>query len=249
MTTTHAQIEIKTADGTCPTHVMHPTGAGPWPGVLFFMDGIGMRPALVKMAERLAAAGYYVLMPDLFYRGGAYTAPDPKKLFADPEMQKAWWPKIGMHASIDKIMRDLPAFFAHFDAQKSVRNSKKLGATGYCMGGRLALAAAGHFPERFAATAAYHPGNLANDAPDSPHLLASKIKARVYVGGAMEDQSFSDEQKQRLEQALTAAHVDHVIETYQCRHGWVPSDTPVHDHAGAEKHWSTLTGLFQQTLR
>jgi len=249
MTTTHAQIEIKTADGTCPTHVMHPTGAGPWPGVLFFMDGIGMRPALVKMAERLASAGYYVLMPDLFYRGGAYTAPEPKKLFTDPELGKQWWGKITSLASVAQIMRDVPAFLAHFDAQKSVRNSKQLGATGYCMGGRLALSAAGHFPDRFAAVGSYHPGNLANDAPDSPHLLASKIKARVYVGAAMDDQSFPEEQKQRLEQALTAAHVDHVIETYQCRHGWVPSDTPVHDDAGAEKHWTTLTGLFQQTLR
>lgn len=241
-------IDIKTDDGTCPAHVFRPAGQGPWPAVLFFMDGIGMRPALVAMAERLAAAGYFVLMPDLFYRAGAYTAPEPAKLFSDPDTRQAWFAKISPIASVDNTMRDTRAFLAYLDAQPDVRQPS-IGATGYCMGGRMALCAAGHFPDRIAACASYHPGNLANDAPDSPHLLASKIRARVYVAAAMDDQSFPEEQKQRLEQALTAAKVDHLIETYPARHGWVPSDTPVHDKAAAERHWTTLVDLLDRTLK
>ncbi len=243
----HQQIALATADGSCPAHVFHPDGAGPWPGVLMFMDGIGMRPAIVALGEHLARDGYYVLLPDLFYRAGAYTAPDPKQLFADEAVRSAWFQRVFQHVSLDKTMRDMRAFLAHLAAQPAVRQPR-FGVTGYCMGGRLALAAAGHYPEQIAAAAAYHPGNLATDAPDSPHLLAPKIRARVYVGGAMEDQSFPDEQKQRLEQALTAAHVDHVIETYPARHGWVPSDTPVHDPAQAERHWQTLLDLLARTL-
>jgi carboxymethylenebutenolidase len=244
----HTQIEIRTEDGTCPAHVFHPDGHGPWPGVLFYMDGIGMRPALYPLAERLAAAGYYVLMPDLFYRVGAYTAPEPKKLFTDEQTRNDWFKTMRAAAGPEKAMRDTKAFLAHLAAEPMVVQGK-LGTTGYCMGGGFALTAAGTFPERFAAAAAYHPGGLATDAPDSPHLLAPKIRARVYVGAAMEDPSFPEDQKRKLGEALTAAGVDHVIETYQARHGWVPSDTPVHDAAQAEKHWQTLLDLFEKTLR
>jgi carboxymethylenebutenolidase len=241
-------IEITTEDGRCPAHVFRPEGAGPWPGVLMFMDGIGMRAAIVEMAERLASAGYYVLLPDLFYRAGAYTAPDPKKLFSDEAVRNEHFKKFFATTTVEGTMRDTRAFLAHFEAQKDVIQPK-IGITGYCMGGRMSLSAAGHFGERIACAAAYHPGNLANDAPDSPHLLASKMRARIYVGGAMEDQSFPEEQKQRLETALTDAHVEHVIETYEARHGWVPSDTPVHDQAQADRHWKTLLDLLARSLR
>jgi carboxymethylenebutenolidase len=240
----HATIEVATEDGKCPAHVFHPAGSGPWPGVLLYMDGIGIRPALFAMAERLASAGYYVLVPDLFYRSGPYTAPDPAKLFADPAMRTEWFTKFFAHATSENIMRDTKAFLAHFADQKMVKPGK-LGTTGYCMGGRMALAAAGHFPDRFAACASYHGGNIANDAPDSPHLLASKMKARVYVAAADND---PPEQTQRLGLALAAAGVEHAMETYPAKHGWVPSDTPVHDAAQAERHWRTLLALFSETL-
>jgi carboxymethylenebutenolidase len=243
----HETLALRTEDGICPTRAFHPDGAGPWPGVIFFMDGIGIRPALFTMAERLAAAGYYVLLPDLFYRAGAYGPLDAKKLFTDEAARQELRTRFLPIATVANIMRDCRSFLDHLAAQPNVRQPK-VGTTGYCMGGRLSLCAAGHFPDRIAAAAAYHPGNLANDAPDSPHLLAPKIKARVYVGGASEDPNFPDEQKQRLEQALTAAHVDHVIETYPARHGWVPQDTPVHDPAAAERHWQTLLDLLRRTL-
>jgi carboxymethylenebutenolidase len=243
----HTTIEIRTEDGTCPAHVFTPAGAGPWPGVLFYIDGIGMRPAMHDMGERLAKAGYYVLMPDLFYRGGAYTSPDPHKLFSDPAVGQAWWAKMFPVASADKCMRDTRAFLEHFTTQKQVKPGK-LGTTGYCMGGKMAFLAAANYPDRFAAIAAYHPGGLVTGDADSPHLLVGKIKARVYIGGARDDQSFPDEARHQLDEALTKAGVDHVVEKYDALHAWVPSDTPRHDHAAAEKHWQTLLGLFQRTL-
>lgn len=242
----HSSIQLRTADGTCPAHVFHPDDAGPWPGVLMLMDGIGMRQAIVDMGQRLADAGYYVLLPDLFYRVGI-VAMDPKKLFSDPDVQKDWMARVLPAASNVNMMRDMPTFFDHLAAQPSVKQPK-FGTTGYCMGGRISFAAAGHFPDRIAATASYHGGGLATDAPDSPHLLAPAIKSRVYIGGAIEDRGFDDAQKARLERALSAAGVDHVIETYQARHGWVPSDTPVHDPVAAERHWETLIDLFGKTL-
>jgi carboxymethylenebutenolidase len=116
------------------------------------------------------------------------------------------------------------------------------------MGGRLALTAAGTYPERIVAAAAYHPGNLVTSAPDSPHLLASAIKARVYVGAASDDPTFTEDQKQQFAAALTSAHVDHVMETYPAKHGWVPSDTPVHDAAAAERHFETMIALLRSTI-
>jgi carboxymethylenebutenolidase len=243
----HQALDLRTDDGICPTHAFHPDGNGPWPGVIFFMDGIGVRPALFTMGERLAAAGYYVLLPDLFYRAGAHPPFDAKTLFTDEKAREELRTRFAPIATAANIMRDCRTFLDHLAAQSNVRQPK-VGTTGYCMGGRLSLCAAGHFPDRIAAAASYHGGNLANDAPDSPHLLAPKVKARVYVACATSDPSFPDDQKQRLEQALAAAHVDHVIETYPARHGWVPSDTPVHDAAAAEHHWQTLFDLFGRTL-
>jgi carboxymethylenebutenolidase len=119
----------------------------------------------------------------------------------------------------------------------------------HCMGGLMSLTAAGTYPDRIVATASYHGGRLATDAPDSPHLLAPKIRSRVYVAGAIEDPSFPDDMKQRLERALVEAGVDHEIETYQARHGWVFRDTPVFDATAAEHHWQTMVALFDAQLK
>ena len=243
----HERTSIQTDDGTCPAHVFRPAGAGPLPGVLFYMDGIGIRPALFEMGERLAAAGYHVLLPDLFYRAGQYEPMDARTVFADPAQRKELFSRFMSTATIANVMRDTRAYLDRLEGDPGVRG-RRFGSTGYCMGGRMSLSAAGHFPDRIAAAASYHGANLASDAPDSPHLLAARMKARVYVAGAIEDPSFPDEQKARLEQALAAAGVAHVVETYLARHGWVPSDTPVHDPACAERHWRTLLELFRTAL-
>jgi carboxymethylenebutenolidase len=242
------KIDLATEDGTCPAYVFRPAGTGPWPAVLFFMDGLGIRPALFEMAERLAAHGYYVLLPDLYYRSGPYAPMDAKRVFTDPALRQALFQDYIGKLGQANAMRDTRAALGFLASQPEVK-AGKLGATGYCMGGGLALAAAGHFPERFAAAAAYHPGNLATDAPDSPHLLAPKIQATVYVGQASDDASFLDAMKARLEAALTEAGVAHTVEIYPARHGWVPRDTPVHDEAAAERHWQTLFALLDGALR
>jgi carboxymethylenebutenolidase len=235
-------IDLTTDDGVCPAHVFQPPGTGPWPAVLFFMDGLGIRPALFEIGERLAAHGYYVILPDLYYRSGPYEPMDARRVFSDPETRQTLFQKFMGKLGQANAMRDTRAVLAFLAGQPAVAPGK-IGATGYCMGGGLALAAAGHFPDRFAAAAAYHPGNLATDAPDSPHLLAPEIQARIYVGGA------SDDPKARLEAALRDARVVHTVETYPARHGWVPSDTPVHDPAAAERHWQTLLALLDGALK
>jgi carboxymethylenebutenolidase len=234
------RIEIQAADGVAPAFVY---GAPTAPHVLLLIDGIGMRPAMHELAVRLAEEGYRVLMPDLFYRLGAYTAPEPRALFADAAARTAWWARhTESGTTAASLVRDLGAWLDHL-------GSARVGVTGYCMGGRLAMMAAATYPERVVAAAAYHPGGLVTDAADSPHLELGKIRASVYIGGAMEDPTFTDAQRQIVDDALTAAGVDHVVELYQARHGWVPSDTPVHDPAAAAKHWQTLLALFARTLR
>jgi len=244
-----SNVTIDTRDGHCNAHVFRPdSAAGPWPAVLVFMDGIGMRPALHDIGDRIAAHGYFVLLPDLFYRGGPYEPIKPSELFGNPEVRQAWFSKYFPALTPENVKSDVAAFLEFLGRQSDVVQPE-IGTTGYCMGGRISFASAANFPDRIAAAAAYHPGGLATDAPDSPHLLSPRIKARVYVGGASEDPSFTDEQKATLEDALTRAGVDHVIETYPARHGWVPSDTPVHDAEQAERHYRTLFELLDGTLK
>ncbi len=140
-------------------------------------------------------------------------------------------------------------FLDYLAAQPDVKPGG-VGTTGYCMGGLMSLTAAGTYPDRIVATASYHGGRLATDAPESPHLLAPKMKARVYIAGASEDASFPDEMKARLSrEALTRGGVDHTIETYPAKHGWVFRDTPVYDAAAAERHFETLFALLDGKLR
>jgi carboxymethylenebutenolidase len=240
-------ITIQTKDGSCPSYVYRPTGNGPWPAVLVFMDGIGIRPAMLELGERLASHGYFVLLPDLYYRSGPYEPMDARAVFTDPEQRKVLAAKFGL-ATQANVMSDTRAFLDYLAAEPDAKPGR-IGTTGYCMGGLMSLTAAGTYPDRIAAAASYHGARLATDAPESPHLLAPKIKARVYVAGAIEDASFPDEMKARLEKALTEAGVNHQIETYPAKHGWVFRDTPVYDAAAAERHWHSLLALFDETLK
>jgi carboxymethylenebutenolidase len=243
-----SRIEIITAEGSCPSYVFRPpTGAGPWPAVLVFMDGVGIRPALLDLGVRLAKSGYFVLLPDLYYRSGPYEAMDARTVFSDPEQRKRLVEKFSSHVSQAKIMADTRAFLDYLASEPDVK-AGGIGITGYCMGGLMAITAAGTFPERIVAAASFHGSRLATDAPESPHWLAPQIKARIYVAGAIEDASFPDEMKQRLETALSKAGVQHVVETYPAKHGWVFNDTPVYDAAACERHWRELLALFHATL-
>ena len=241
------QITIQTRDGQCPSYVYRPSGRGPWPAVLVYMDALAIRPAMLEIGERLSASGYFTLLPDLFYRSGPYEPMDPKKVFSDPEQRRILMEIYRAPATTPNIMSDTAAFLDFIAAQPDVKPGP-IGTTGYCWGGMLSLTAAGTFPERIAAVASFHGGGLATDAPDSPHRLAAKIRARVYVAGATEDASFPDDMKARLAQALTEAGVEHRIETYPARHGWVFRDTPVYDAAAAERHWQALLALLAGTI-
>jgi carboxymethylenebutenolidase len=242
------KILIETKDGTCPSYVFRPAGSGPWPAVIVFMDGIGIRPAMLEVGERLATHGYFALLPDLYYRAGPYEPMDPREIFSDPAKRQALFDKFFVHVSQAKVMSDTRAFLDYLAAQPDVLPGG-VGVTGYCMGGLMSLTAAGTYPENIVAAASYHGSRLATDAPESPHLLAPRMKARVYVAGAIEDQGFPDDMKARLEEALTTAGVDHKIETYPARHGWVLRDTPVYDAAACERHWETLIALLDARLK
>jgi len=148
----------------------------------------------------------------------------------------------------DRKVSDAGAFIDFLSSRPDVRGHR-FGATGYCMGGNCAVTAAGAFPDRFAAVASFHGGNLGTDKPDSPHLFVKNITGRVYVAGAIEDASFPEEQKERLEKALTEARVNHLVETYPgARHGFAVPDLPVFNPTAAERHWTALAKLFHETL-
>jgi carboxymethylenebutenolidase len=241
------QVSIRTPDGDCRTFVFSPSEGGRHPAVVFYMDGLGIRPTIFKMGQRLADYGYVVLVPDLFYRAGPYEPLDPEKVFASGDVRGA----IGhLFASTDnrRAGEDTEAFLTYLESRQDVVGTT-VGTTGYCMGGRMSLTAAGLYPDRVAAAASFHGGNLATDSELSPHLLAPQIKARVYVAGADNDSSYPPEMAARLEQALSDARVDHRCETYAgALHGWTMADFPVYNEVAAERHWDELVALLTDSL-
>ncbi len=242
------QIQIPTTDGLCPAHVLTPddAGAGPWPAIIFYMDGLGMRPTLVAMAQRLANHGYVVLLPDMYYRYGPYEPLVPVEVF-----------KGDFRAQIGPMMattgntaaaRDTAAFLAWLGTHPAVAGDH-VGTVGFCMGGGMAITAAGTYPDRVAAAASFHGGRLATDEPDSPHLLAPQIKAELLIAGADNDASYPPEMADRLVAALGAADVRYHAEIYHgVAHGWMKSDFPVYDEAAAERGWRDMVALFARNL-
>ena len=247
---TKTEVKIPTPDGDARAFIFHPDGEGPWPAVIFFMDAPAIRPALFSMCERLAGHGYFVLLPDMFWRAGPYEPINITEAMKGDEARRADLRQAHGAPPIPKAPRATPAPSSTGCRTSRRSRPSKVGVTGYCMGGGLALRAAGTFPDRIAAAAAFHGGRLATDAPDSPHLLAPKIKAKVYVAGADEDAGFPPEQADRLRDALTAAGVDNTVEIYAgARHGYAPPDMPVYNEAAAERHWREMLKLFDETLK
>ncbi|MCJ2085754.1 dienelactone hydrolase family protein [Methylobacterium sp. E-005] len=239
-------ITIRTHEGECRAHVVTPAGAGPWPAVILYMDAGGIRPAMIDMAEQLAAAGTAVLLPDLFYRYGPYGPFVPREVFKG-DFRAILGPLMATTGN-DKAAADTGAFLAYLDTRGDIAGSG-IGAVGFCMGGGMALASAGTYPDRFAAVASFHGGNLATDAPTSPHLFAPKLKAEVYIGAAENDGSYPPAMAARLEAALTEAGVQFTTETYPAAHGWMMPDFLVYDPAASERGWVSMRDLFHRTLR
>lgn len=237
---------MPTPDGSCPSFLVTPDGEGPWPAVILFMDAGGVRPAMVSMAENLAGIGYVVLLPEMYYRHGDYRPFDPTTVFSD-EAERARL--FGMVNGLTKAMaaRDTGAFLDFLSGRPEVAGTR-VGTTGYCMGGGLSLTAAAHHPERIKAAASFHGGNLASDAPDSPHRVVGRINGRVLVAGARDDPSFPPEQAALLERAFNESDVDYTLEIYPALHGFAVPDNPTYDEAAATRHWRALEELYGTML-
>ncbi|MGW3210042.1 dienelactone hydrolase family protein [Streptomyces sp. NPDC001135] len=243
-------LDIRTEDGVADAYVVHPADGRPRPGVLFYMDAYGLRPHLRSMADRLAAAGYTVLVPNVFHRLGRTPVVELPG-FIDPGADPTIWERLGPVVSSltpDLIERDSAAYLRWMADHPLVADGP-VGITGYCMGARLALRTAAAHPERVAAAAGFHGGGLATDDPASPHLGAPRITAELYFGHADNDHSLPPEQIERFEKALTEAGVRHTCEVYPgARHGYTQADTSAYDHEADERHWAALLDLLRRTF-
>jgi carboxymethylenebutenolidase len=245
---TEQAVDIKTPDGVADSHVFYPEGPGSWPAVIFFMDGLGIRPEMHAMARRLASAGYYVVQPNLYYRAGGAPLFDAAKAFTD-EAERAKLFGFIRQLTPDVVVRDTGEWLQFLSGQPQVKDSK-VGAVGYCMGGAIVLRAAAHYPDRIVAGASFHGGGLGADSLDSPHHLAPRIRAKLHIGLAETDTGMTPEMVDRLTAALDKAEVDYQAEVYPgTRHGWAVADTPVYQREGAEHHWDRLLALFRETLQ
>lgn len=239
------KLSIKTSDGVCPAFYFAPTANHQGPCVVFYMDAGGIRPATTDMAKRLSRNGYGVLLPDLYYRYGDYGPFVPEELFAG-DLMATLGPLMSTTGNA-KSAEDTAHFLSALDARTG-SPLKKVGAVGFCMGGGMAIAAAGTCPDRFAAVASFHGGNLATDAPDSPHYYAPKLRAKLYIAAASNDDSYPADMAARFENALEGEGVSFSTQTYPAAHGWMKPDFPIYDREAAEQGWQTLLDFFGKSL-
>jgi carboxymethylenebutenolidase len=241
-------VTIRTEDGTSSASFHTPDGDGPWPAVIMYPDAGGLRDTMREMGDQLAGLGYATLVPDFYYRHGGFAPFDMRSVFADPAERERI---IGMVMSVtaEMAVTDARSYVSFVLSQPEVAGSA-VGTTGYCMGGRLSLIVAGHLGDQVAAAASFHGGNIAAaDDPESPHRLAALMAAEVYVAGATDDASLAAAQRDRLEEALTAAGVPHTIETYAAAHGFAVPDNATYDPAAAQRHWDATASFFGRALR
>ena len=248
-------VEIKTPDGTCDAAFIHPA-SGSHAGVLLWCDAFGLRPSMREMGKRLAAQGYSVLVPNPFYRMGKapfFTDASTVDFAKDRGKIQPLMTSVTADGNAEK---DAIAYIEFLDAQKQVNKSKKIGTQGYCMGGPLVMRTAATVPDRVGAGGSFHGGGLVTDKPNSPHLLAPKIKAKMYFGIAHSDDMTQPDAKVKLKEAFIAANNPATIEVYEtCFHGWCVPDmpkqkdgTPTYDKPEAEKAWAKLTALYKGAL-
>jgi len=255
MPVTESDVTIKTADGMCDAAFIHPT-SGSHPGVIIWADAFGLRPTMRDIGKRIAAEGYSVLVPNPFYRV-AKAPVIPEEQVSSFNFQTDMPKIMPLMASINapgNAEKDAVAFVAFLDAQKEVNKGKKIGTQGYCMGGPLVVKTCAAVPNRVGAGGSFHGGGLVTDKPDSPHLLASKIKARMYFGIASNDDMRQPDAKDKLKESFAAAKVPAEIEVYSSKHGWcvsdMPSDAqgPIYNMTDAEKAWGKLVALYKAAL-
>ena len=250
-------VEIRTPDGTCDGAFIH-QATGSHPAVLIWPDAFGLRPSMRDIAKRLATEGYSVLVPNPFYRvAKAPVFEDVSNFnFGDPAQRSKLTPLMGSINAEGAAERDAAAFIAWLDAQSQVDRSKKVGTQGYCMGGALVVRTAAAVSNRVGAGASFHGGGLVTPNPNSPHLLAPKIKARMYFGVAANDDAQQPDAKTKLKEAFEAAKVPAEVEVYpQAQHGWCvpdmpkqPNGQPIYNEPDAERAWGKLLALYKAGL-
>ena len=240
------QIEIPTKDGHTTTFVTHPERGGPFPVIIFYMDAPAIREELRDMARRLGTSGYYVMLPNLYYRSGVMELgpipPDPEA----PERKRMF----GYMTSINipLVKEDTSALLAYAESQP-VANTRLVGTFGYCMSGRYAINAATHFPDRVRAAASIYGTHLATDQPDSPHLAGKKTMAELYFGCAETDVYAPMETVEKVRQSMQADGANAEVEIYPgTHHGFAFPKRPVYDKQGAERHWERLISLYRRNL-
>ena len=239
-------VEIKTPDGTCDAAFFHPA-TGAHPGVLVWADAFGLRPGLRELGKRLAASGYSVLVPNPFYRAAKAPVVQMPPDFARDRAKIT--PLMATVTAAGAAERDAIAYIAWLDAQAQVDKSKKIGTQGYCMGGPLIMKTAAAVPGRVGAAASFHGGGLTTAAADSPHTLIPKMKARLYVGIASNDDAQQPDSKTILRKSFDDAKVSAEVEVYPAaQHGWCMADTTAYHRESAEQAWTKLLALYKVAL-
>lgn len=250
------EVEIRTSDGTCDAAFVRPA-KGSHAGVLIWPDAFGLRPSMRAMARRLAEAGYSVLVPNPFYRISRAPFTDASNFsFQNPDDMAKLRPLMASASAPGNPEKDAVVFVAFMDAQKAVDKSRKIGTQGYCMGGPLVVRTAAALPDRIGAGASFHGGGLVTDKPESPHLLAPKIRARMYFGVAANDDARQPDAKVTLKEAFEAAKVAVEVELYStAQHGWCVPDmpagqngVPIYNKPDAERAWGKLLALYKAGL-
>jgi carboxymethylenebutenolidase len=241
-------IDVKTADGVADSYLARPDDGRPHPGVLFLVDAFGLRPQIEAMADRIAAAGYVVLAPNVFYRAGRSPVVSLEGL-EDPERRDEVFGRVMpliRELTAERIVADAAAYLGRLEDEA---DGGEVAITGYCMGGRLGWRVAAAYPNRVAALACFHTGGLVTDDEESPHLSAADLDAELYLGFADHDRSATPEQIATVEGALRAAGKEFRAEVYAgAEHGYTMADTPAYDKAAAERAFGELTALLTRTM-
>lgn len=241
-----SDVKITTPDGVCDAHFAHPA-TGKHAAVLVWPDVLSVRPAFRTMGKRLAQSGYAVLTVNPYYRVKAAPIVAEGASFSDPAVRASITP---LRASItnETLKRDAVAFTSWLDANPAVDTRRKIGTTGYCMGGPFTMRTAAALPNRIGAGASFHGGGLATDGPDSPHLLVPQMKASYLFAIAQNDDKSDPAAKDKLRAAFDAAKLPAEIEVYPANHGWCALDSQVYDQVQADRAWARLLALFDKAL-
>jgi carboxymethylenebutenolidase len=242
---TEKDVEIRTPDGVCDAYFVHPQ-SGAHAAVLVWPDILGLRPAFRQMGKRLAESGYSVLTVNPFYRGKRAPVVPVGATF--DEATRGIVLPLAQQLNATTHVTDARAFIGWLDQQPQVDRSRKVGTTGYCMGGPITMRTSASMADRVGAAASFHGGGLVTQNPDSPHLLVPQMKVQYLFAVAENDDEREPEAKNVLRDTFAKANLQAEIEVYPAAHGWCPPDSAVYDETQAERAWSRLLALFERAL-